>query len=1133
MLYLKSLTLDRFKSFKHAELLLNKGFTCVVGPNGSGKSNICDALLFGLGETSIHRLRAKTLENLIDTGMKRRPNEVLKSHVKIEFGGDENVVVIRTVRSDGKTEFRLNGKHMTRQEVMEVLNRHKIRADETNTIAQGEINKIIDLNPKERRELIDTASGISEFEYKKDESMKELEKVSQRINETKMLLGERMGYLKELEKDKEAADNYLRMSTKLKSLRYSVLLSRKESLAASLDRYTKEMAIADSKKNAIGTRLIELVAKINALSEERQSITKELSGSTAAIGEINIRLEAINKELARIDADSSNSANMLTELSKTIGDATSELEKIDATVKVNREAIQSTVNGVMELEKQAGSAIVVAADDSENVIDNINSTIKSLESRSSDLNMKISKTRESVSTNSIEIGEQEKEKARYEQLLAGRVHSTAEAKKQVKELEAITQETAVDLKNGQLNLSTLNKEIGLLEEKLLELKGQRSSIQAREGNIVEKIKDRFNDSDGFYGRAGQLCAYDQKYAYAVEAAAGNRLEYLVVDSIDTADEIISYLKKNDLGRATFIPIKEVRVTEESAKEQGIEAVIDVIQCDRKFKKVFNYIFNNSYIVEDIQQAKEYGVGKHRYATLAGDLVEQSGIVSGGSTKKRVSLSFVETQIKNLDLQKINLAGEREKLESRLFDLRKKAAESQMRMESTQRELMTFESEINDYKNAISMIEEKSRNFRAKLDKSKKELAEKEGEMADVEKRLASSKNELRNFYTKAIEASKELAKHGMSKAEKERVERVRKELEQLKIKSAELNKENELLGSRKKDVEAQLAERKGSVKRVNSAVKEMEKKRAELLKAKVEVEKEIRESSQSNKNAYERSTAIDADMSKLGEEKGRLDANASEAERIFTDLRVNQNQAQTRLNDIAAELVAYGQGTEQVKGKIEEMEKEITIFTAKVAELGNVNLKAPEIYDEKKKSVEEAVARSNTLEVERQAVLRMIEEIDSKKLQIFMNTFNDVNKNFTRLYGYIFPGKATIELTDPKDPFNSGLEIKIMDQKSQKVLGAMSGGQKSLISLMLLFAIHLCKPSAVYVFDEVDSALDKENSKKLSQLIKEMSKDAQFIVVSHNDSLIVNADAAIGVVMTPEQSKVVGLDISNTIKSNR
>ena len=357
------------------------------------------------------------------------------------------------------------------------------------------------------------------------------------------------------------------------------------------------------------------------------------------------------------------------------------------------------------------------------------------------------------------------------------------------------------------------------------------------------------------------------------------------------------------------------------------------------------------------------------------------------------------------------------------------------------------------------------------------------------------------------------------------------ELEELKIKAAELRKENELLKERLEEIKKQSEMSEENAKKFKSIIKEKSARKSELEKRMKEIEETIASGSESGKKVYEELNKIDAEIGESSSRKGSLSAESSVAERAINEIRIERGQLEVRLNDLKAELTVYP-NTEIIENKLEEMEKEASVLAARITDLGNVNLKAPEIYLEKSKDVEEAKSRIETLGYERNAVMRMIEEIDSKKLETFMSTFTAVNKNFSNLFGYIFTGKASIILNNEKDPFSSGLEVKIIEGKKEKLLHSMSGGEKSLVSLILLFAIHMCKPSQIYVFDEVDSALDKENSKKLSFLIKEMSKNSQFIVVSHNDSLIVNADAAIGVVKSNEESKAVGVEIASMVKKS-
>ena len=235
------------------------------------------------------------------------------------------------------------------------------------------------------------------------------------------------------------------------------------------------------------------------------------------------------------------------------------------------------------------------------------------------------------------------------------------------------------------------------------------------------------------------------------------------------------------------------------------------------------------------------------------------------------------------------------------------------------------------------------------------------------------------------------------------------------------------------------------------------------------------------------------------------------------------------MTDIKAELLSY-QNMEIIKGLNQnELDAKRTIAKNDIERLGAVNLKAPEVYLEKKKDVDEAASKMEVLGREKNSIIAMINEIESKKLNIFNETLTDVNTNFQRLYSYIFEGSANLQLDNQKDPFNSGLAINIKSPKNKhSTAEALSGGEKSLVMIMLIFAIQTHDPMSLYIFDEIDASLDKENSKKLSKLMKEMSKKSQLIVISHNDSLIAAADTAIGVVHRSGESRVVGLQLSST-----
>jgi chromosome segregation protein len=1122
--------MHRFKSFKHAELLFSKGFTCIVGPNGSGKSNICDALLFGLGEGSLRRLRARTLDSLI-TFSGSKSSGLRQAYITMELDGEEAVSITRKVRSDGKSMYKVNGKHMSRGDVQDLVNRHGIHADETNTITQGEINKFNDLNPKGRRELIDIASGIEEFERKKEEALKELEKVGQRISEGQIMLEERMGFLKELEAEKAIAEKYLQMSSRLKTLNYSIIITKKQDAEAMLSEYTRAMAISDAGKNELSNRLDAMAKKIEQLNLDRQQLTKDLGESAKAMGEINSRLEATKMEIAKLEMSNANRLASITESERTIKEVEAEALETKGTVSRNLAEIDALTGKIKEMEEKLGKSNIKSEDvpvDFGNV-DELNALVAKGEAAVEELNNKILGFK--GETSNVSSGKESllKEIKQIESLVAELGAKKSEILKKQKEASSKFSSLAATAKALDSETDSLGKRISNSDENIIELRSQRGAAQPRGGAVYDKIKDKFGKEKGFHGKVSELCSYENKHAVAVEASAGGRFDYIVVDSIGTADAIIKYLRDNGLGRATFIPMKELQPSSEPAREKEAKPIIDVIEFDPKFKSAMGFVFSNTYLVDDSDQAKKLGIGKHRYVTTDGNVIEQSGVMAGGSVQKRISLTNIDRQIKELTESSVAMKKELAEKTEQVFKQRRETAYAEAEMKSAEKELIAIENEIKRHDEGKAGASREIKKIEEQEAKLAKELAEEEKQHQKMQEVLEASRERLSKAYNKTIEISKHLAKFGMSKEDLDKLEAMRKEAEALRIRKAEMQKENQMLEDKANGLKKQAGEQLRSITEAKKLEKESEKKLKELEMQKKETEGKITSDNDISKKIYGKINGLDQEIGKMTFENTRLGTEHASLDRQLSELKMKRSQAETRIADFTAELAVYKEEMVPVKEVMAEMEKEAIVLNAKISELGNVNLKAPEMFDDKKRNADEAVAKVKTLENERHAVLTLIEEIDSKKLQTFMSTLNEIAKNFSKLYNYIFPGSASIMLETPKDPFNSGIEIKMTSDKGTKILSASSGGEKSLISLILIFAIHMCKPSALYIFDEVDAALDKENSKKLSQLIKEMSKNAQFVVVSHNDSLIVNADTAIGVAKTNEESRAVGIEISSIL----
>ena len=341
MLYLDEVSIHNFKSFKNATIKFNKGFNCIVGPNGSGKSNICDSLLFALGETSLKRMRVnKSLLLINNLAKPSKDDGIRKAYVKVRFSGEKDIEIMRYLKSNQKMGYRLNGKRTTRQEVVEVLKSYKAQINDTNTMTQGEITYLLNLNPKERRTLIDTAAGISEFNEKRDVSLKELEKVDIKINESRVMLKERSGFLDTLEKEKEGAERFTELTNMIKATSYTLLRLREKDIAEKLAAIVEELAKKEATKKDFDKRITEIEAKIGELSTERERISKNLTARSAELGATNKILEEINKNIA-IGSTKLGSLNDTIKASKDrLSILESEQKKTKSKEKENTEAIK-------------------------------------------------------------------------------------------------------------------------------------------------------------------------------------------------------------------------------------------------------------------------------------------------------------------------------------------------------------------------------------------------------------------------------------------------------------------------------------------------------------------------------------------------------------------------------------------------------------------------------------------------------------------------------------------------------------------------------------------------------------------------------------------------------------------------
>ncbi len=1127
MLRLDKITLHNFKSFRHATINFSKGFNCVVGPNGSGKSNICDALLFALGETSLRRMRVSSAKSLINASAKSvKEDGVKRAYTTVSFSGDENLEISRIIKSNNKISYRINGKKSTRQQVLDVLRANRADINETNTIIQGEITKILNMSPKERRVLIDIAAGIKEFDDKKDAATKELEKVEGKINEANIMLSERGAFLSELEKEKIDAERYTELQSKIKRITYTILKAREAEINKEYSKYVADYEKLATRKKSLEAEQKKLEDELSSAISYKDKISKKMNEGSIEVGTANRVLDEINANIKIKEALIKQLEESLIKSKDKEKGLAYELSKTKEQIDLNSQNLAILKSDLSIIEKKLEKYPVAEEGDREVMLkySQLQKNLLEVDSTISELNA------EHLSSNA-ELHMLESTKK--------------EAESRSKELSNIINETSTaenlledKIKKISAELESKSKEVKSLEKTQVELKTAYDKVEAdiisiREqlalsGRSQNRITPILNSSikKGFYGKVSELFSCDEEYSIAVYAALGNRLNYYVVESIAIATQAIEIIKQTTLGRASFIPLNEIN-SFQTAKEGRNIPLINYVTFDEKYRKAFEFVLANTYLIDNINSLSKKEINKHRFVTREGEVLEQSGLITGGKFTMQQLPAALESRFAKLSNEKTelnkkiaDLDKEIQSYKKEVYILEQDAIQAASELKHTRSDKERINAEIMEKKEALKSSEKRIID----LSKMQSDVA---GKKIELEKRKEAIKTELDRLYHAIND-------HAASKSKKEAEEsaeelkEMRHSAEKIRIKIAELEKENEMNSSRNASISSEIKEEGALIKELQVKISDAEKTILEYGKHKAEVQSKINAHGTASEKLLKEVQAADEKISKLGFDKGKISSDFDKIEREIIETEGKRSQLQTRLSDIKAELISY-QAIQEVDYKsVEELERQSTECKHEIDLLGNVNLKAPEAYEQRKKDLDEAKIKMDILDREKTAILSMISEIESKKLSVFNQTLDEVNQTFKRLYSTVFDIDAYIYLDGEKDdPFNSKLMFSIKKGARKKNDESMSGGEKSILMLSLIFSVQMRKPMSFYIFDEIDVALDKENSKKLSKLIRELSKASQFIVVSHNDSLITMAEAAIGVAMQDSYSRAVGIEMIN------
>lgn len=1162
-MYIKQLEIDNFKSFANkSEIPLLKGFTTVSGPNGSGKSNIIDSVLFALGLANASELRAENLSHFISTYTKRND-----AFVKVTFGDTENgedLTIGRKIRKTSQgyaSTYYINDSVTTLTNVHAVLEKYNVTPNSYNVMMQGDVMGITNCTPKNRRKIIDEIAGIADFDRRIEQATNELETVEQRVERSTVILNEVDNRLEQLKEEREVALKYQKLREEKQGLESQVSKVRFFDIKKSLEKAHENILDFTKKKKEEEVKNKDLDERLNLIKQKYQEISElvkekgeaqqiELKKQEEALkGEIDRKENATNyadKQIHDGLRSIENAKNGIENFKKKIEDFKLKIKLKDdeiAVIKENTKTREAELKKILEdmtglnatadqhIEKRNNlrKQLEDLKDEETKLIQAklpLESELKTLQRDLEDAKEKLAELTE-MKTNFV--ANQDLKKTLVDQL-----------QKEMADFKIIQQNAMHDLDTTKNEINDLNYNIQMASRKIAVMETKKQ--MAEDSNFGRAVDTIMNARlRGVHAPLVKLGTVDKEYSVAMEVAFGGRMAHIVVDDEHVAGVAIELLKSSNAGRATFIPLNKIKQAPtrlQLPKDKGvIDFAINLVDFDDEYIDAFYYAVGDTIVVEDLESAKRL-IGKYRMVTLQGELLEKSGSMTGG-TRLRTGLSFSQNDDEELN-----------KFKDRLKDMEQKLASLENKKSSLETKLEDVRGKYSDALSEFSKSKVELDNMNQNYANSENILKEKADFIASAEPKIVELNNKLDKLEEKnvkiyddmtvcqeQIEEVEKLINDKDLKDLKEKTEGVETEIKRLQTKL--MTAEND-----KNELNRQISFHDNLIETKNEEITNIEHNNVKLEEDKKRYKNDIVELNKKMETLHEQIVQIEEKLGKLLKERDEINAELIELEKQkhikladidriaeqIESFKARRRELEPQLESARKDLEDAGEDVaklEPIEISIAEITSKIQRLEKRMAELGDVNMRALAAYDEVLARQSELKEQIETLSKERKEILERMQGYEQLKKETFMKTYNHINENFKEVFHQLSEGEGELKLECPDDPLSGGMTIEAQprDKKLQR-LESMSGGEKSLTALAFVFAIQRYMPSPFYAFDEVDASLDTMNVERIAQMVQNQSKDTQFIVVSHRRPMIESANRTLGVTQKEKGiTKVTGIKL--------
>lgn len=1179
-MYLKSIEVQGFKSFANKIIFeFQNGITGIVGPNGSGKSNVADAVRWVLGEQSAKQLRGSKMEDVIFAGTEAR-KPVGFAYVSITFDNEDHalpveyneVTVTRKVFRSGESEYQLNGHSCRLKDITELFYDTGIGKEGYSIIGQGQIDKILSGRPEERRELFDEAAGIVKFKRRKAASIKKLENERENLVRVNDILKELEKQVGPLEKQSEKAKEYLKLKQDLKIRDVNAFLMESDDIRNSLKECEEKSLIAANDLKAANEEYDSTKAEYDALEIQLNEINNSIETTNTLLSNTEIEKQRLDgvinvyaEQIKTIQANSIHYTNRLSDINKSIDEKNDSLSKLD-------EEKQSLAESLTSYEEKRAEA-KAKHDEILNSIEEINRNIEDYNNKIIDvLSLKTKTTADNQKFQTM-LEQKNIRKAELNSIIIQKKSEENLADNSINEFSDQLVKADNKINNLTEQINDVNQGIITNKDKITELtsiidkeqtqyhreKSKHESLIAITerydgyGNSIRKIMELKETNSGILGVIADIIKVEKKYETAIETALGGTIQNIVTDNEKTAKELIAYLKENKLGRATFLPItsvsgKNTYESEPCMQEKGVIGLASsLVRVDFEYTKLAKYLLGRILVVDNIDNALSIAK-KYKYSlrivTLEGEQLNPGGSMTGGAFKNASNLLGRRREIEELKKNVADVSKSLNEHKSLTSELRKSVASLREQNDSLNKAMREAQVEKNTIVMNLNSATNRRDEIISSLTDINSQIADVEREITEISGNLSNASDSLASLDSINEESKNEIEALNSLLAEKKLEEAAANDsFDNIKLQFSSLLQKDSFIDENKLRINQEISELKAESDdiqlKMSSTNEEISAKNSEILqvkekiavsskqiedcKTKIESLKEKRNNyTNSHKVFFDKRESISGRISDLDKEVYRLNATKEKLEEsldILTDYMWDEYE------------LTYSYASEYKNEEfisLPALKKEINSLKSSIRALGDVNVNSIEEFKEVNERYQFLKSQHDDLIEAENSLVKIINELDQGMRVQFQQKFDEIKVEFDKVFKELFGGgHGTIQLVDDEDILECG--ILIISQPPGKKLQNMmqlSGGEKALTAISLLFAIQNLKPSPFCLLDEIEAALDDSNVARFANYLHKLTKHTQFIVITHRRGSMSAADRLYGITMQEKGvSTLVSVDL--------